>query len=490
MSAHLITRRIALLCLSLVTVSASALEASEMKAVSLNPVLNKECGIEKNESFDAFRKRPLAWCPFDGTRLTAGTTAMAALAGRRLYLVLDLDPRSHLKLPLSLTMTTFDATGQVRTHLGMFYQVTGERLEASIYVPDDAASVYWTLSGGAVQQDTPALAIRDVQTFVSDARFRPGQMCTPCSQYLDEAIERVRKDFLFATRMQLDDLAGALRLSATGAQNIREMDGPMKELSRKLSEATLAAGVMPHGSYQTKAEYALNASSLPPAPAKQGEADPRGSLFDTKLLHQQIGYVQLKTFQERSSDDGRAYARSLRDAVLSLRKRGARQWIVDLREHAGGTLFPPIAALRPLLGNAAVGYFVDASEKPQAPWLWGVPGAPAAAAGDYFSGQDAGFGGDSDAVALLLGPVTASSGEMLAIAFHGRPHTRSFGTPTAGYTTAVSGAPDRHGNSFGFVAAYSADRNKQRIYPKVVPDLVTEPDAALGAAINWLGEQQ
>ena len=39
------------------------------------------------------------------------------------------------------------------------------------------------------------------------------------------------------------------------------------------------------------------------------------------------------------------------------------------------------------------------------------------------------------AVAVLTGPHTASSGEAVAIAFRGRPHTRSFGATTAGATT-------------------------------------------------------
>jgi hypothetical protein len=85
---------------------------------------------------------------------------------------------------------------------------------------------------------------------------------------------------------------------------------------------------------------------------------------------------------------------------------------------------------------------------------------------------------------------------MLAIAFHGRPNARSFGAPTAGFTTAVNGARDRYGNFFGFVGAYAADRNGQRIYPRLAPDAAAanpagqqdQPDPALHAAIQWLGE--
>ena len=56
-------------------------------------------------------------------------------------------------------------------------------------------------------------------------------------------------------------------------------------------------------------------------------------------------------------------ARALRVALDALQRQGARRWIIDLREHQGGTLFPPVAALRPLLGGGALGYFIDADGK-------------------------------------------------------------------------------------------------------------------------------
>jgi len=93
--------------------------------------------------------------------------------------------------------------------------------------------------------------------------------------------------------------------------------------------------------------------------------------------------------------------------------------------------------------------------------------------------------------------MASSTGEMIAIAVHGRAHARSFGLPTAGFTTAVSGAPDRHGNFFGFPASHTAERSGRRIFPKLVPDVIVDSerapsaqaDAALDAAMGWLRAQ-
>lgn len=489
-------RRVAALCLAFATVPAHTMGNQATKPLPLKLVLSQECGAAKGEALETFKGRLLSWCPFDGTKLTAETNDATALAGRRLYVSMDLAPVSQSKLPIGLILSTFNSTWQVKTHIGAIFQVTEGRLEASIYVPEDARNVSWTLSGGPSHALPAGLVIRDAQASVSEAKFRPGEMCAPCRQYLDEVMERVRREFLFADRMQLNELEGALTLAATGARDIHELDGPMKELARQLSAVTVAAGLAPHGTYLTKAEFALNAFSIPASPAPQLQRqEAQAPLFETKLLDKRVGYIRLRSFLQADFTAGETYARALRNAIVSLHQDGVNRWILDLREHGGGTLFPAIAALRPLLGNGGVGYFVDAGGKQGGPWLWGVPGLPGETSGAYFSDQDPSFNGENEATAILLGPVTASSGEMVAIAFHGRSNTRSFGTPTAGYTTAVSGTTDRYGNFFGIASGYAADRNGQRIFPKVVPDVLLAdqpetPDPALSAAISWLGTQQ
>ncbi len=494
-------RQFAAACLALAALSAHAMPDQATRPAPLNLVLNRECGTERNEALASFSKRPIAWCPFHQTKLSAGTEDAAALAGRRLYVQLDLQPQSQRGLPISLTLSTFGPAGEVKSHIGTFFEVGEGRLEASVYVPEGATSVYWILSGGSYQRENAGLMIRNAQAFASERRFQPGEMCAACSQYLDEAIERVRREFLFADRLQMTELANALRVAATGAQDVREMDGVMKELSRKVNEATIAAGMMPHGLYQTQAEYAANASNMPYAQARQPQSplQPAGTAttpFDTRLLGKRVGYIRLRTFLQADPAQSSAYAHALRDAVNSLHRQGADQWILDLRDHEGGTVHPAVAALRPLLGNGAVGYFADANGKPHTPWLWGATGGPGEPADNGFGQLPATFDGERQAVAVLLGPRTASSGEMVAIAFHGRANTRSFGAPTAGLTTAVNGARDRYGNFFGFVGAYAADRHGQRIYPRLEPNAATaspvtqpdQPDPPLSAASQWLGE--
>ena len=109
---------------------------------------------------------------------------------------------------------------------------------------------------------------------------------------------------------------------------------------------------------------------------------------------------------------------------------GVCGWIVDLRQNTGGNLWPMLA------GSDRCS--VTASSRPPS-----IPTAAASPSG--IATAKPGFGDYTQLrvrspyrvraaapVAVLLGPGTASSAEVLAVAFRGRAATRSFGAPDAG----------------------------------------------------------
>ena len=483
-------------------------------SVPIDLVLQTECGARKGEALATYRQRPLSWCV--GTQLMAAFTDTSALAGRRLYVTFALAPEQAPAgvLPFMVAVSSFTANGQPASHIGASFQVVQQTLVASVYVPREAASAYVIVSSPPYTHGDQSLTIRDVQAHVSTVTFEPGEMCAPCRPYLDDAMARVRRQFLFTDRLQLDAMDRALHVAATGAAAIGDMDGTMKELARQLGEASLAAGVMPHGHYQTSAEYAALAAATDPAIAGTGKLEgpaaaqspatpPAGAApFDTAMLDNQVGLIRLRTFLEADMAAGASYAHALRDAIVALHGQGARGWILDLRSHPGGTLAPAVAALRPLLGKGAVGYVVDAAGQRQDGWVWGDPELPVAVAGSYFTKESPSFDASDQAVAVLFGPATMSTGEMLAIAFHGRPRSRSFGQPSGGATTIVRGRRDQYGNFLGIASGYAADRHGQRMFPQVMPDLLVDqppaganaddqaPDLALAAARDWLQQEQ
>ena len=173
-------------------------------------------------------------------------------------------------------------------------------------------------------------------------------------------------------------------------------------------------------------------------------------------------------------EDGRRYAAAI-TAFLKTADTGKACWIVDLRGHAGGNMWPGLRGLAPLLGRGSPGAFVTASGRQ--PW----PATPSATRGALWS---------ADApMAVLLGPRTASSGEMIAISLVGRPATRSFGQPTAGLSTANSSYPLSDGALLAVTSSYVEDRLGHRYDGRMIPDETVALDGAEQAALAWLATQ-
>jgi C-terminal processing protease CtpA/Prc len=125
-----------------------------------------------------------------------------------------------------------------------------------------------------------------------------------------------------------------------------------------------------------------------------------------------------------------------------------------------------------LLGGPAIGATVSRRETQD--WISDrgvsrVAGGPALM--DVQASPEPPFTGP---VAVLLGPGTRNAGEDLAVAFRGRPHTRFFGTSTAGFPTegvVVHRLSD--GSLLGVLETRAADRKG------VVQRMPIEPDDAL-----------
>ncbi|WP_193725937.1 S41 family peptidase [Xanthomonas arboricola] len=199
-----------------------------------------------------------------------------------------------------------------------------------------------------------------------------------------------------------------------------------------------------------------------------------------RLLQPDVGYVAVPGLMTSSGDVRGAYQRALATALDGMASQARCGWVVDLRQNSGGTMWPMVNGLQPLLGEHVLGYFVNADGEPT-PWrARAVPPTSGARAAQT-----------DRPVAVLIGPRTASAGEMVAIAFRGRPATRSFGQPSAGQTTG-NRSVDLPGCAVLAVASTATqDRNAQRLDGALQPDVVLDPQAdAIDTAARWLRTQR
>ena len=178
-------------------------------------------------------------------------------------------------------------------------------------------------------------------------------------------------------------------------------------------------------------------------------------------------------------------------------------WIVDLRRNPGGNMWPMIAAIGPLLGEGQLGSFVT-PDSIRTTWFYSAEGE----SGLVNSGQRIVLSKvespyqlqrPGPPVAVIIGPSTASSGEAVAVAFHGRALTRFFGEATYGVPTANSLMPLGDGAAINLTVGADVDRNGVMFWPRpLLPDdfrnaTVVDPnssaDMSIEAATLWLRSQ-
>lgn len=177
-------------------------------------------------------------------------------------------------------------------------------------------------------------------------------------------------------------------------------------------------------------------------------------------------------------------ADSLHVAVGSLEAAGACGWIVDLRGNGGGNMWPMLAGIGPLLGDSLVGSFGTGPTADRWYYRDGLSGIlhPNGQLDTLtrITGRPVQLRRADAPVAVLIDGGTGSAGEDVAIAFLGRPNVRTFGSPSAGYTTINRGSRLPDGANMVVTTGYNVDRRG------VVHPTRLEPDSAVGeAAAGW-----
>ena len=211
-----------------------------------------------------------------------------------------------------------------------------------------------------------------------------------------------------------------------------------------------------------------------------------------EILEERVGYIWLPGLLG-AGVQATAYARAAQDIIESFDgEHRPCGWIVDLRDNDGGNMWPMLVGIGPLLnaaGSDEVGRFIDADGEAVS-WFYddGV-----ARVGDEVVTEldaDAYVLQDPDVhIAVLTGLRTASSGEAIAVAFRGRPNTRSFGMSTFGVSTGNTAHPLSDGAMLVLTEVRFADRAGEIYGDRLAPDEPTSPSTgARVAAQTWLAE--
>lgn len=306
----------------------------------------------------------------------------------------------------------------------------------------------------------------------------PGTPLTPvAARELDSAIALVRKYSLWRDTVTWPVVERDVRTAAAGAESPEDVYPAIRILLAALGD---------HHSY-----------FIPPAEQQMLQRGTGAIVADVRALGDSVGYVAIPGYMEADRERTRAYVSRVYAGLEQFASTARCGWIVDLRRNTGGIGTPMLGALLPFLGRGLLGGNVLPIRGDSAPITWtqrwvamdwmvqnGVDVTPPA----DLSALDTAY------VAVITGPLTGSAGEIVTLAFHGRPHTRSFGEPTAGATTggAVFALPD--GARLAISAALYADRTGRSYDGPIQPDQLVpvgsaadgDEDAPIAAAERWL----
>lgn len=197
-----------------------------------------------------------------------------------------------------------------------------------------------------------------------------------------------------------------------------------------------------------------------------------------------FGYLLVPNFVGNAETRTAAFANDLRRRLARLEQGRPCGWIVDLRKNGGGNMLPMLSGLRPLLGDEDLGSFVGREGK--TPWRADrLEATLAPGAIETVRVRE------GSPVAVLAGPGTASSGEIVLASFIGRPRTRIFGDATAGKTSGNRGFRLADGSMLLVATALIADRNGKVYEGRIEPDeaMWSDGDAVVERASSWLATQ-
>lgn len=407
----------------------------------------------------------------EGATVTLGASKASPGTFGAAVTVLDAAPYRGHEITLSADLATRDATSGAGIWLraddrankvvafanSMQVPVAGTTSNASRAIRIDVPTTATQLVLGTILTGNGEVTASHLRLDVASA---PKAAADP-KAVLDAAIRIVREHALRARDVDWEQLEPSLHEMADGAKAPADVYPAIRLLL-----ATL-------GDHHSLLMEPWQASQ------ERDTGNPTSS-FVVKLQTDGIGYINMPGYMGTDVKARHAFASDVVGAITRIAPQVRCGWVVDLRQDTGGNMYPMLAGLRPLLGDRPLGSFRDANGHMQSfavlnagkPW----PDAPAL---------------EHAPVAVLLGPHTASSGEAVAVAFRGRPDTRSFGEPTAGLSTANAGFGLPDGSEIFLTTAVDVDRTGRAYGGKLQPDVMVSDavgkyDAALAAAMTWL----
>ena len=341
------------------------------------------------------------------------------------------------------------ATGMVAFANSQRVPVSGDAdgalREIEIYVPATADR----LLVGPLLTGTGRMSVTRLRLERASARSDDS---VPPTEIVNDAVRRIRAHALNADRVDWRQAEAEIERRMPNVHTADDAYGVIGSLLRKLQDG--------------------HSGLLPPRELQRSANEGTPSFAPVVEVRDAVGIVPVPAFEGTDTAAGNAFARELASAIADRAPEASCGWVVDLRDNNGGNMWPMLSGLYPLLGDATPGYVRD-REGRQRVWKMVSPG---------IAGPDL----SAVPVVVVTGAKTASSGEAVAVAFRGRPRTRSVGQPTFGVSTSNQMYTLPGGAGLNLTTARFVDRTGRAYGDALVPDEAAPEHEAVARAVASL----
>lgn len=320
------------------------------------------------------------------------------------------------------------------------------------------------------------------------AQSKPAPLTDSVKNYLDSTFSIIEKNALNKNKVNWPLLKQAVFEKAAGATTYEDILPLYPYIFEQLDDH--------HGMLKFKNKSYYWKGNDAPAPNKILEqAITRYKEPIAQTIGKDIGYILIPGNDDFSNKRIDSITSSIKKEIAKVSGKNIKGWIIDLRNNTGGNMYPMLAGLSKLIGDGKAGSFVSA--KGVSSGSWSIKnGALFYETTRVSAVENEGYPVPLNIpIVVLIGPYTASSGEMTAISVKGRKNSILIGEPSAGYTTVNTGFRLNSYSGLNLAIDYAADRN-DHLYPKrITPDIMVKEgdnfenlneDLKIKQALLWL----
>ncbi len=275
--------------------------------------------------------------------------------------------------------------------------------------------------------------------------------------YVDSALTILQNKSLFADKVNWNLVKEEVYTQTQNIESIGESFGALKYAFTELNDH--------HGIFANPDTlYRLPPTKDYATLLSQGIKDEylKGPRIVKRELGEAIAYLRVPAMQVLEENEVKKQSNALREVLCELLSKNPTAMILDLRMNNGGNSVPMQSGLGPLFSSDTVGYMADKNNILSQPIILknGVSilenGHPAVDIAQQCTCPK------NLPIAILIGPATASSGEILAYMLAPQPNTRLIGEPSSGFLNATEGFVWMENQGYLLLSvARIADRNKQ-----------------------------